>query len=242
MKPEDLVERLQEALRLELTSVILFGSAAAGDHLEGRSDYNVLVIVKTLGLSQLNAVGRAVKGWLRAGNPAPLLFTREGFRQSADTFPIEILDIRQSRRVLYGEDVTALMEVSTENLRLEVEHELKGKLIQLRERYLSTAGDPKRVAALMTGSLSTFLVLCRAALRLYQAEVPLKKMEVLPLLSKYVFFDPAVFGIVHDLKAGKKKLKDVDPLRLFEDYLQAVERVVAAVDSYVRSFGQGRRA
>ena len=235
MKPKDLVERLKKALPSELKSVILYGSAAAGDHIEKRSDYNILVVTGKLGVAELKALSKPSLAWIRAGNPAPLLFTLDRLKKSADVFPIEILDIKQSHKVLYGEDIVDEIEISRENLRLELEHELKGKLIQLRERYLTTGGKPKLVAELMINSLSTFLVLFRSALRLYQDKVPAKKIDVLEALAEYISFDTEIFVTIEDLRTGRKKAGDVQSDELFERYLKTVEEVVNAVDCYIHT-------
>jgi len=240
MEPKELVERLKEALPSDLRSVILYGSAAAGDHVGKRSDYNILVITEELGTQQLKALSKPAIAWAKDGNPAPLLFTLDRLKKSADAFPIELLDIKQSHKVLFGDDVVDEITVSRDNLRLELEHELKGKLIQLRERYLATAGKPKLVAELMIGSLSTFLVLFRASLRLYQDDIPTKKMDVLAALAEHISFDREVFATVDDLRTGTRKVREVDPGRLFERYLSTVEEVVDAVDSYIRQSDGGK--
>jgi predicted nucleotidyltransferase len=231
--PEQLVERLKEANPTGLKSVILYGSAAAGDHVGKRSDYNVLVVMERLDLPELKRFLKPSQAWVKEGNAAPLLFTPEGLRQSADVFPIELLDIRDSHRVLYGEDLTSGIEIDLENLRLQLEHELKGKLIQLRERYLETGGKSKQVADLMINSLSSFLVLFRAALRLFREQVPATKLQAATLLSSHISFDAEVFASVEALKAGKRKLRELDVEELFERYLQTIEAIVEAVDAYL---------
>lgn len=233
MTPEQLVEKLRQADPTGLKAVILYGSAAAGDHVGKRSDFNVLVLMDRLGLAELKRFLKPSESWVKAGNAPPLLFTPDSLRRSADVFPIELLDIRDSHRMLYGEDLTVEIKVNPENLRLQLEHELKGKVIQLRERYLETGGKSKRVADLMIGSLSSFLVLFRAALRLFRDQVPPTKLEAVKLLSSHIRFDPAVFEAVASLKAGTKKLREVDTEELFERYLQTIETIVEAVDSHL---------
>ncbi|RPJ85772.1 MAG: hypothetical protein EHM18_09530 [Acidobacteria bacterium] len=233
MTPEQLVEKLKQANPTGLRAVILYGSAAAGDHVGKRSDYNILVVMDQLGLRELKLFLKPSEAWVKEGNTPPLLFTPEVLQRSADVFPIELLDIRDSHRVLYGEDITGEIRINPENLRLQLEHELKGKLIQLRERYLATGGKAKLVGDLLMNSLSSFLVLFRAALRLFEQQVPATKLEAVKLLSSHVRFDPGVFESVDALKAGTKKLREVDTDELFGRYLQTIEAIVEAVDAYL---------
>jgi len=241
MKPEELVKQMEKALPSGLKSVVLYGSAAAGDHIAKRSDYNILVVTENLGLKELKALSKLSIRWTKAGNPAPLLFTLDRLKKSADVFPIEILDIKQSHRILFGEDIVSKIEITCENLRLELEHELKGKLIQLRERYLTTGGKPKLVTELIINSLSTFLVLFRGALRLYEDDIPAKKIDVLEALGEHVSFDKEVFTIVEDVRTGRKKAGDIQADELFDRYLKTVEEVVDAVDNYMHKRNEGEK-
>ena len=172
--------------------------------------------------------------WRKAGNPSPLFFTMERLQKSADVFPIEILDIKESHRVLSGEDVLDQIEVHTENLRLILEHQLKSSLIRLREGFLLTEGKSKRVLELMIDSISTILVLFRAALRIYQDEVPPRKMDALSALASHLRFDESVFVTIEDLKEGLGGGKEINTLDLFDTYLTTIESVVDMVDQHTR--------
>lgn len=238
MTPEQLVERLQKALPSGLKSVILYGSAAAGDHVRKHSDYNILVVADRLGVAELKVLAPVSAAWTRSGNPPPLLFTPDRLRKSVDVFPIEILDIKQSRRVLFGTDIVGELEVDRSNLRLELEHELKGKLIQLRERYLATGGKRRAVIDLLVRSYSTFAVLFRGALRLFGEDVPAQKADVAVALGKHIEFDEDVFATVSGVRTGQISARDVDADQLFERYLFAVEQVVDAVDNYLHGGGE----
>ena len=148
MTPEQLVEQLNKAIPGKLVSAVLYGSAAAGDFMPQTSDYNVLLVVDGLGVAELDALSKPVAQWSKAGHRPPLLFTRGQLRASASVFPIELLDMRQSHRRLFGEDVLAEMTISHEHLRLQLERELTEKLLTLREGYLLTKGQSKQVVRL----------------------------------------------------------------------------------------------
>ncbi|HEY4233580.1 MAG TPA: hypothetical protein VGM76_09140 [Lacipirellulaceae bacterium] len=229
--PEQLAKWLSELLRDRLKSVLLYGSAAAGDFVEGASNYNLLVIADPLGEAELKAVAAPVAAWDRAGHPAPMLFTPEQLKSSLDAFPIEMLDIQQSRRVLFGADALAGMQIEPIHLRLAVERELTGKLLSLRGKYALAAENPRAVQDLMLGSLSTILVLFRAALRLYQDEVPDTKLEAMRELAKHIPFDPQPFERLFAAKRESAKRGGEAPVS-FSAYLAAIERVVAAINQF----------
>jgi len=234
MTLDQLVEKLKEALPSGIRAIVLYGSAAVGDHAGKRSDYNTLVVVDHLGLDTLKALVKPTNAWVKAGNPPPLLFTLERLTQSADVFPIELLDIKEAHRVLWGEDVIEDLDVSRVHLRHELEHELRGKLIQIRERYLLAGGKARKIAELMIDSLSSFQVLFRATLRLFQDDVPQRKADAVRELSEHIAFDVEVFEQLGRLKAGHVKPNEIDSEGLFRRYLVAIETVLDNVDALLR--------
>jgi hypothetical protein len=233
MTPEELVQKINQALPGQLRAAVLYGSAAAADFVPGKSNYNVLLLVDRLGRAELDALSKPASRWARAGNRPPLLFTPEQFAASSDVFAIELLDIRQSRRVLCGDDPLVNVTIQEEHLRLQLERELKTRLLALREGYLLTGGKPRYVADLMTRSLPGFLVLFRAALRLFQKDVPPHKMESLRMLADHIRFDAGPLHTIDALRHRRVKLRDVSPLGLFESYLATIEQITLAVDRHL---------
>jgi predicted nucleotidyltransferase len=236
MTPEILTEELKRTCGGNLCCVVLYGSAVAGDSVK-TSDYNVLVVLNRVDAEGLQALTGLCARWDKDGNPAPLLFAKETLLRSADVFPVEFSDIIQTHKVLHGADPFAGMKIEPANLRLELEHELKSKVILLTGRFLVTRGVPGEVDKLMVSSLSAFLTLFKAALRLYGDTPPAKKMEVLPLLAKRVKFDEEIFSIVWELKEGRKR-PGLDSAQIFSRYLAAVQGVTGDVDLWLQKAGK----
>jgi hypothetical protein len=233
MTPEQLVQRLQTALPTELKSVVLYGSATAGDFVDGRSNVNLLVIAERLGPGELDRMAPALSDWLAAGQEVPRLFTAAELAASADAFPIELADMRQSRRTLFGGDLLADVTIDPAHLRLQLERELQGKLMLLRRQYLQASGDDARLSNLMIWSLSTFLVLFRAGLRLFRPDPPMVKLEALDELSRHLKFDPQPFRTVYEWKTSGRLPSGCTVATVFEDYLKAVEQVVHLIDRHL---------
>lgn len=126
MTLDELVTQLRAAYGERLASVVLYGSAAGGDHIPNRSDYNVLVLLDGQGFdaSSATAVSAVARAWREAGNPPPLTMTLEEWRRSADIFPMEYADILERNRVLHGEPPFDGIKVSPADLRLQIEHQV----------------------------------------------------------------------------------------------------------------------
>lgn len=222
---EKMVEELKALLGGQLVSVVLYGSAAAGDHAGKNSDINLLVVTRTLLPKELLSLSKAMVPWTRQGNPPPLLLTRNHLKDFVDVFPVEILDIQHNHQVLHGPDPVKGLSVSKDRLRAELEHELQGKLLKLKTQFALTEARPTLIEKLMVQSLSTFLVLFKGLLWLYRTKPPVKKLEALQELKKHISFDADVFETVDRLKRGEK-IRDLDVFVLFEKYLGSIEAIV----------------
>lgn len=226
---EKMVEELKALLSEQLVSVVLYGSAAAGDHAGKNSDINLLVVTHTLFPKELLALSKAMIPWTRQGNPPPLLLTQEHLKDFVDVFPVEILDIQHNHQVLHGPDPTEGLSVSHDHLRVELEHELQGKLLRLKTHFALTEARPALVEKLMVESISTFLVLFKSALWLYGETPSRQKMEALRKLKEHITFDLEPFEILDRLKRGEK-IKDFNVLDVFEKYLGAIETIINNVN------------
>lgn len=226
-----LVEGLKAAHGAQLVSIVLYGSAVMGDFDPERSNYNVLVVLETITPADLRAVRPLIEDWQARGHPLPLYFTREEMVDASDVFPIEFLDMSAAHRVLYGEDPFLGLEVSTVHLRHQIEYELRGKLIRLRELYIPASQSAERVTALMTDSIVSFVTLFRHVLRLFGiSEPPLKRREVVQRLGDSLSLEVTPFHAVLDLREAKRSLPLEEADRLFAAYVEAIRGVIERVD------------
>src|SRR4051812_47156114 len=97
-----LTDRLARVYGDRLVSVILYGSAAAGDYQGPYSDLNVLCVLNAVTPRELLDSEPLFRWWRGAGNPAPLLMSEEEVRTATDAFAIEFHDIAEQRKVLFG--------------------------------------------------------------------------------------------------------------------------------------------
>ena len=227
-KLQDLVDRLRKAHQDRLVSVILYGSAASGDHHGEFSDLNVLCVLTRITPAEL-AASEPIFKWWQDGNPSPLLLSEEEVRTSTDCFPIEFHDMQERRRVLFGSDVIEKLEIDKTFYRAQVEHELRAKLLRLRQKAAGVLGDKPVLLRLMMESASNFLVLSRHALLLSGITTGWQKREVARNLAA-LQVDASPFDTLLDLRERKKKPGDVDVESLFANYLKQIETVVAHVD------------
>ena len=122
-------------------AIALFGSAAAGEYRPEASNLNLFCVVRDTSFGVLKAIGPAVKWWSEQKQPAPLLMTRVELERLTDVFTIELLDMQRHHRVLYGDDVIAKLDIPMKLHRVQVEYELREKLVLLRQTALLAVND-----------------------------------------------------------------------------------------------------
>lgn len=232
MKLDELVRQLQLAYGSGLRSVVLFGSAVAGEHNPKKSDYNVLVIVDSLPLERLRAVAAVSKAWAEDGNPPPMTFTAREWKSSADIFPMEYADILERHRVLYGDSPLDGIKVAPSDLRLEVEQQTMGKLLQLRQAVMGAGGDTRLQLEVLEKSLSTLMVIFRGVSRLF-GHVPSQDYEELTRsLAQRAGFSPDPFVKVIRHTRGTESIPREAAPGILEGYLGAMERLKAYLNEY----------
>jgi hypothetical protein len=232
MKLDELVRQLQLAYADALRSVVLFGSAVAGEHRPNKSDYNVLVIVDALPLDRLRAVAAVSRAWAEDGNPPPMTFTTREWQGSGDIFPMEYADILERHRVLFGTLPVDGISVKPADLRLQVEHQTMGKLLQLRQAIMGAGGDTALQLDVLEKSLSTLMVIFRAIVRL-NGQVPSQDYEALTLsVAERAGFSPEPFVRVIRHARGTEKLPRDKASVILEEYLTAMERLVTYLDEF----------
>jgi predicted nucleotidyltransferase len=227
-----LVEDLRATHGNNLACVVLYGSAAAGDHNELRSDYNILIALHRITPEDLRQAQAPMREWQRLGHPLPVYFTIEELSDAADVFPIEFHQMANARVVLYGHDPFEFVQLSSANLRHQTEYELRSKLIQLRRLYIPASVSIEKLCDLMNDSLSSFAALFRAVLMLHDQQAPVSKPDCVRATAKLLKLDPTPFERIFEFRTGGNlPTSEKEANDLFGAYLFQIEQVVEAVDN-----------
>jgi hypothetical protein len=227
---EEFASHLETALGDNLVSLVLFGSTARGTHVEGRSDRNTLLIVRDAATGRLHAAVPVVAEWARAGEPPPLIFAESEWRSCADVFAIEIEDMREAHRLLAGRDPFDGVDTKKSDLRRELEHEVRGKVLRLRTEYAAAAADGKALERLLAHSAGTFFILFRGALRLSGGAPPADHDALVRETAAATGLDESAFEWVLAALGGRSPapLQPYDPIA--GKYVDAMEKLADWVD------------
>jgi len=236
-KIQEFVKRIRESAGENLECVILYGSAANGSYDPEFSNLNFLCLLRETSFAKLNALASFAKWWSGLKQPAPQIMTRAELGATTDVFTIELIDMQQHRRVLHGDDAIAGLEVPRHMHRAQVEYELREKLMLLRQRALLADGNEKRLWELLVQSVPSFATLFRHALIALGHPTFIDRRDAVKELAKFVNFHSTAISQVLDVRERKLDSKRIDVQGLFGNYLDAIEKVTAAVD---RAFEAGQ--
>jgi hypothetical protein len=231
-KLNELVNRLKEASSAILQSVILYGSAARGSYHPDHSDLNVLCVLGSLAIEELSRVAPVVRWWVvEQKEPAPLFFTAEELQQSADVFSIELRDMQDSRRVLFGSDPIANLKLPSNLHRIQVEHELRTVLLKLRNAYFRAPVDARELTPILRKSFSSVLTLLRHVIIAFGEEPAAEPHDIINRAAALTHSDPSAFETI--LRLREHTDAHVEIAQAYGAYLAAVESVIRALDHHL---------
>lgn len=239
MKLKEFTDKIIEIYGSNLVSLTLYGSAATGEYIEGRSDYNVIIVLTNPAPIELTKARKTILKWVKSGNPLPLFFDEEHIKTSLDVFPIEFFDIKENHKTIYGKDLFDNIVIENKNLRHQCESELKGKILKLQSQFVLNSNHHRFINRLMNESIASFVAIFKGVLRLMGINPYQKRREIIEQLAKYIDFNPAIFQEIMDNKEGKGFFGRQDAIEKFEQYLTELKKITNFVDKYKEQTQEG---
>ncbi|MFY9527985.1 MAG: hypothetical protein WBC04_12895 [Candidatus Acidiferrales bacterium] len=229
-KLDELVQKLKYAAGQDLRAIVLYGSAVTGEFHSKHSNLNMLCLIERTSAVVLDALRPVVFWWIRQGHPAPLIFTLDELRRSADVFAIELLDMKAHHRMLFGEDFFPELSVPLQYHRAQVERELRTGWLRLRQAIVVSPKKAKVLLGLMVSSVSSFAALFRHALLALGEPPAATKREAIDQAARLAGSDPRGFQTILDLREGKRKANTINVEQTLGLYFALVEAVTNEVD------------
>jgi hypothetical protein len=225
-----LVADLTRVFGARLGSVAAYGLHEAADEDDG---VHTLALVEGVTFEDLTRLVPLTAAWRKAGLAVPLVLTRHEFVRTLDVFPLEYGNIIASHVVVAGNDPFAGILVADADRRRGCELQAKSHVVHLREGFLETRGDARRVAALIAASAPAFRTVLANIIRLERGPSfdQAADDERLAALVEETIGVPAAL-VADVLSAGRTSTAAADPSALLARYLEASERVWRYVDGW----------
>lgn len=217
------VAQINEDWSTDLGGLLLFGSAARGDFITGRSNLNMLVLVRCLSVDLLQRAGKLHQEWGKHQIVAPLLMTEDDLGRSGRLFPLETLQISQHHVVLAGHDPFVEFHIDKDRLAWQCEQELLANLLRLRQRFIEGAGRIEAIQALLILSITAVLPCIRGLLHVMEKPFKEKDVDILEQLPDTLHFDPTTFLEILHIKRGLSSPGSLEWPKTYSRYLQNLE-------------------
>ena len=227
---KDYIADWQTAFGRDVQSIILYGSGARGEYVAGKSDINFLVVLSPAGMAGLRRAVEITEKWRKRSVAVPLVLTHDYIQTSLDSFPIEFLNIKRHYRLIFGEDVLMNLEISSPNLRLQLERELKGKLLHLREGLLNLGHDRDGLRNLLLSTIPTFAALFEAFLFLKNEKIPTTKQEIFNGTARSANLNGSFIESLFRLLKQESRWYREELWKLMEDYITQIEKLTVYID------------
>ncbi|MFO8065768.1 MAG: hypothetical protein R6V29_14190 [Spirochaetia bacterium] len=225
------LRHLNDAFADRLEAVLLYGSYVHGSFRAKVSDVNVLVLLSEADPEALGRLSRSMGKLMRKYHITPLILSSGEFARSSDVFPMEYLDIRDRHRVLYGDDPTLVLSIDDKNLRHQIEHQMRGNLISLRQLVLAAHGRKRMLERELSQWYGRVAAVFRGLLRLTEAdEVPSEPRALVSKVNEVLGLEPGPFMRLIAFREGRTE--DADTLA--RDLLTRLGELVRIVDAMER--------
>ncbi len=223
---ETFCSALLEASEQPIKSINLYGSAAREDYRPGASDINLLIVMDPINVSTLkNTLDPVFKA--RRHRIAPFFITPDNLRNSLDVFPIKFLSIKESYRLLWGEDILAGLEIHRDHLRWRCEQETRNLRMRLVRHYIMGGGQ--NLSQMMGRNVIGFVENLRVAVSLIRDGLPSRE-DVVDAAADAFGFEAEVLQKVLALHYRENFLPNEECELLYDQYMELVDKVAQAVD------------
>ncbi len=216
---------------LKLEAILVYGSAARGEFLEGYSNINVLVVLEQITQPVLQRWSGIHKQWAREKIIAPLFLTHTDLQQSSDVFPLEYLDIKECHVLLEGRDPFPELHVNQAHLFVQCRQEIHANLLRVRQCYVEGWGRVEAIQTVLPLSLTALLPCLRGLYRLLNRPSNIKSPEIMDELKATLDVDPSVFFEVWRLKRGLSTPGKHELPKLLDRYLTGLGQLVDRIES-----------
>jgi hypothetical protein len=224
---QEFAQQMAQAYGDALQAVILYGSGAGSHFVPGHSNLNLLVVLSEIRPADLREVTARLRR-LRRERLEPIFLTSSQLRTLPDTYPIEVLEMKEQHRVLHGEDLLASVHVAREKLWPQLMSELAGKSLRLRSLYVAAGGDARRLEPVFSPLVTSLGVLMRTLLRWSDEGFPppLEYLEIVTQLEERLGLDLPGLRDAYQVKLGMRRLMREELDALFLQLMRDVDLLV----------------
>jgi len=144
----DLVDAAKSSFQGDLSSIVLFGSAAEG-RLRKTSDLNLMIVLKQFRQERADGFREPMRMAHVAMKAASMFILEAELAIAVNLFPVKFGDIARRHRMLFGELPVALRSISPEAKKRQLHEMLMNLSLRLRQSYVLTSLREEQLAVVI---------------------------------------------------------------------------------------------
>lgn len=226
----EVLKDLQAIFGENLLSVALFGSAARGTYDPKRSDINLVIVLKGDVRPSLSSFWKYVSKWRKLDLAVPVVMNEQFLSSSLDTFAVEFSDMKESHIIIFGDDILSSLDIKKEHIRLQVERELKQKIMALSSLFINSLGKKNALYSIIKRSISSLATLFRASLIILDEKPPKDDSELSQLVCRRFGLDASIFEKLLAVRADKSLARKENLSDLISRYIDEMTKFSFEID------------
>ena len=199
----EFVDSAKEAFGPDLRSIVLYGSGAEGK-LRRTSDVNVVLVLAAFNQQQADQMREPLRLAKAAINLRAMFLLQSELRPATEAFAVKFADIARRRRVLFGDDPFASVEVSRDDAIFRLKQTLLNLTLRMREAYVARSLREEQLAALIA-DVAGPLRSCASTLLELEGTPASSAKEALAQLSASLPDGPARAGDIQLISEARER-------------------------------------
>lgn len=191
-----LIDALKTSLGDALKSVVMHGEAVSHEFVPGKSTVSLLVILDDISFGSIEKSSDVFSAWMKKGTMQPSMMTQGMLSEAVVLFPIELLGIQRSYRVLHGADPLENIVLCKDALLTQCRRELAGMLLHTSIGYMGNPSGKRYLENELKSMLKRVLPVFSALLVLYDKKIPHATTEIIAAVEDLYVLGPSVLSEV----------------------------------------------
>ncbi len=185
---------------------------------------NLIVILKDDSITNIVKAHETAKEISKLGMEPPLVVSDKYIANSLDSFPLEFLNIKTDYdNVVAKRDILAELEFEKRYIRLEMERELKSKILLIKMATLDHYGKAKILKNLIKVSVHSIEPILKGLLFLLNKPIPLNHKDLIIQADEVTDFPIDSLLTAVDFTIGKTTINKEELASFFDKFTKQLE-------------------
>ncbi len=222
---EKFANEIKEVLGDNLIQVVLYNDQ------DPYAD-DILIIVKDDSFQKLLPLEPIIKKMMVKKISSPYIMTPQFIESSLDSYPLEFINMKTDYKNLYvTQDHLVSIKPENEWVRLQIERELKGKILLIKSNLLPIHQVTKFSEKLIIQSIFSLKPVLKGFLYLMDRPIPKIYDEIIDSIGKETNFPLVCMKKAFDFAYNKDRLKNHSVMDFYVQYLNEIEFLIKRIEN-----------